>query len=125
MHYLLNSILGVKFIRGGEVFEIRGEDDSVLNDHGNSSNDRGKAGNKRRLRLNLDCAQYQHDIESGTNCYEGLNLVIRRNARENNFKATLETIRNLINVSTVGDAIPRWLHDIFLGYGNPAAANYR
>jgi intron-binding protein aquarius len=118
-------LLGVKYIRGGEVFEIRGEDDTVLNDYGNNSNDRSKAGNKRRFRLKLDCAQYHQDIESGINCYEGLNLLIRRDSRENNFKATLETIRNLMNMSAVGDAIPRWLHDVFLGYGNPAAANYR
>ena len=125
MHYLHKSFLGVRYIRGGEIFEIRGEDDTILNEYGISNYDRNKAGNKRRFRLKLDCSQYHHDIENGINCYEGLNLVIRRDARDNNFKATLETIRTLMNISTVGDAIPRWLHDIFLGYGNPAAANYR
>lgn len=30
-----------------------------------------------------------------------------------------------MNVATVGKAIPPWLHDVFLGYGDAAAAHYR
>ncbi len=41
--------------------------------------------------------------------------------QENNFKAVLESIRDLMNEDTV---LPEWLHDIFLGYGDPAAAQY-
>ncbi len=41
--------------------------------------------------------------------------------QENNFKAVLESIRDLMNGETV---LPEWLHDIFLGYGDPAAAQY-
>ena len=41
--------------------------------------------------------------------------------QENNFKAVLESIRDLMNEDTV---MPAWLHDIFLGYGDPAAARY-
>jgi hypothetical protein len=41
--------------------------------------------------------------------------------QENNFKAVLESIRDLMNEETV---LPDWLHDIFLGYGDPAAAQY-
>ena len=41
--------------------------------------------------------------------------------QENNFKAVLESIRDLMNSDTV---MPPWLHDIFLGYGDPAAAQY-
>jgi len=59
------------------------------------------------------------------NVYEGFNLLVRRKAKENNFKAVLETIRNILNVSYVGKAVPEWLHDVFLGYGDPAAANYK
>jgi intron-binding protein aquarius len=39
---------------------------------------------------------------------------------ENNFKAILECIRDLMNSDCV---VPEWLHDIFLGYGDPAAAH--
>lgn len=54
-----------------------------------------------------------------------MNLIVRRKAKENNFKAILETIRDLMSSAAVGMAIPAWLHDIFLGYGNPASANPR
>lgn len=56
-----------------------------------------------------------------------LNLVVRRKAKENNFKAVLETIRGLMktNAATVNRCIPVWLHDILLGYGDPTAANYK
>ena len=41
--------------------------------------------------------------------------------QENNFKAVLECIRDLMNEQTV---VPDWLHDVFLGYGDPAQAQY-
>ena len=36
-------------------------------------------------------------------------------------QAVLETIRALMNAECV---VPDWLHDTFLGYGDPSAANY-
>lgn len=47
---------------------------------------------------------------------------MRRKPKENNFKAVLETIRELMNTECV---VPDWLHDIILGYGDPSAANYK
>ena len=41
--------------------------------------------------------------------------------QENNFKAVLESMRDLMNEQTI---VPPWLHDTFLGYGDPAAAQY-
>ena len=41
--------------------------------------------------------------------------------QENNFKAVLESIRDLMNEETI---IPDWLTNIFLGYGDPAGAQY-
>lgn len=41
--------------------------------------------------------------------------------QENNFKAVLESIRDLMNEETI---IPEWLTNIFLGYGDPAGAQY-
>ena len=58
----------------------------------------------------------------GADVYAGLNLLVRRKPKENNFKAILDCIRDLMNEDT---AVPEWLHDIFLGYGDPAAAQYR
>ena len=69
---------------------------------------------------------------------------MRRKPKENNFKvrwqgeglstqdhplqlhpplqAVLETIRDLMNAECV---VPDWLHDVFLGYGDPGAAHYK
>ncbi|CAN0281073.1 unnamed protein product, partial [Hapterophycus canaliculatus] len=82
-------------------------------------------GNKRTLRLRLDPAQYHADMKAADMVYETVNLLVRRNAKENNFKGILETIRDLMNTSAVGQAMPPWLHDVFLGYGDPAGAHYR
>ena len=53
--------------------------------------------------------------------YETFNIIMRRKPKENNFKAVLETIRDLMNTDCV---VPEWLHDIILGYGDPGAAHY-
>lgn len=53
--------------------------------------------------------------------YETFNIVMRRKPKENNFKAVLETIRELMNTECV---VPEWLHDIVLGYGDPSQAHY-
>jgi len=47
---------------------------------------------------------------------------MRRKPKENNFKAILETIRSLMNNEDT--VVPDWLHDLFLGYGDPGAAQY-
>jgi intron-binding protein aquarius len=50
--------------------------------------------------------------------YGTFNLLVRRKPKENNFKAVLETIRDLMNSKAI---VPEWLHDIFLGYGDMKA----
>jgi len=54
--------------------------------------------------------------------YETFNVFMRRKPKENNFKAVLETIRDLMNTECL---VPSWIHDIFLGYDDPSAANYK
>ena len=76
---------------------------------------------RRTLRVLLDPSQYyvdtkRHVEEGGDDVYSSFNLVVRRKAKENNFKAVLETIRDLMQSNAV---VPEWLHDIFLGYGDP------
>ena len=46
---------------------------------------------------------------------------MRRKPKENNFKAVLETIRDLMNTECV---VPDWLQDVLLGYGDPGSAHY-
>jgi hypothetical protein len=53
--------------------------------------------------------------------YPTFNLLLRRSAKENNFKAVLQTIRDLMMSECV---VPQWLHDVFLGYGNPSTVKY-
>ena len=73
-----------------------------------------------------DPNQYHQDMErassGGEDVYETFNIIMRRKPKENNFKAVLETIRDLMNTSCV---VPEFLHDIILGYGDPGAAHYR
>ena len=64
----------------------------------------------------------QENVSSGgDDVYETFNIVMRRKPKENNFKAVLETIRELMNTQCV---VPDFLHDIILGYGDPGAAHY-
>lgn len=114
-----------------------------------SSLDKNKArstGNNRTLRVLLDPSQYTEDLKlkinhslqtdslqtdsiktdsiktdsiKTENLYRSFNILMRRNSKENNFKAVLETIRNLMNSNFV---VPQWLTDVFLGYGDPNAA---
>ena len=83
-------------------------------------------GYTRTFRVWLDTNQYQSDMqavikEALPDPYESFNLIVRRKPKENNFKAVLATIRNLMNTQCV---VPEWLHDVLLGYGDPAAAHY-
>ncbi|KAJ2944746.1 hypothetical protein O0L34_g1634 [Tuta absoluta] len=82
-------------------------------------------GDSRTFRLLLDPNQYRVDLDraskGGEDVYETFNIVMRRKPKENNFKAVLETIRELMNTECV---VPEWLHDIVLGYGDPGQAHY-
>eukprot|EP00742_Colponemidia_sp_Colp-10_P003252 GILJ01003462.1.p1 GENE.GILJ01003462.1~~GILJ01003462.1.p1 ORF type:complete len:1476 (+),score=301.52 GILJ01003462.1:977-5404(+) len=115
---------GVSAVRGGEVHELIDEQGNVINEV-NPAERKPPVGDVRTLRIFLDPAQYQIDMsslsEGGEDVHETFNLLVRRKAKENNFKAILETIRDLMNTHTV---VPDWLHDIFLGYGDPGSAQY-
>jgi intron-binding protein aquarius len=53
--------------------------------------------------------------------YETFNVLVRRRPEENNFKAVLETIRDLMQSDLV---VPDWLQKVFLGYGDASSAHY-
>jgi intron-binding protein aquarius len=77
------------------------------------------------LQVKLDAAMFKEDMDRVANgkpdIYEGMNVVLRRRGRENNFKSILESIRSL----TLSDIpLASWLHEVFLGYGDPAGATY-
>lgn len=111
--------MGVVSVRAAEV--IHGSDDKGR--HGKESKSRD---GKRRLELKLDSQTYARDAAMAAagkaDVYSSVNILLRRGRRENNFKPVLESIRNLV----LSDMpLPSWLHEVFLGYGDPAGANYK
>ncbi|XP_054758837.2 RNA helicase aquarius-like [Lytechinus pictus] len=116
--------VGLAYIRGCEVEGMLNEKGEVIEEGPEPKPD--LPGITRTYRVWLDPNQYQKDMaktaSSGSeDAYESFNIMMRRKPKENNFKAVLETIRDLMNTDCV---VPDWLHDILLGYGDPGAAHY-
>eukprot|EP01124_Arcella_intermedia_P005338 TRINITY_DN13146_c0_g2_i2.p1 TRINITY_DN13146_c0_g2~~TRINITY_DN13146_c0_g2_i2.p1 ORF type:complete len:964 (-),score=302.60 TRINITY_DN13146_c0_g2_i2:20-2911(-) len=111
---------GLISVRGCEVYQVLDEENNVISDANPEKKPPKVVGRKRKIRLLLDPAQYQLDKDNNVHekVYNGFNLLIRRRAKENNFKAVLETIRDIMNTPL---KVPEWLHDVFLGYGDPNA----
>eukprot|EP01071_Lankesteria_metandrocarpae_P005629 Lankesteria_metandrocarpae@DN4072_c0_g1_i1.p1 len=119
---------GVVTIRGCELTDI-------VDEEGNSMTDRNPAenfdpiGDARTLRVALDPQQYALDVQTMSqvegmdDLYGSFNLLVRRRPEENNFKAILQTIRAMMN-NPESTIVPEWLHDIFLGYGDPKSAHF-
>jgi intron-binding protein aquarius len=52
--------------------------------------------------LDSCCCELQNNIQAGApNIYDVMHVIVRRDARENNFKAVLESIRDLMNGACV------------------------
>jgi len=115
---------GLFYVRGCEVEGMLDENGRVIEEFSGEPKPKFKTG-ERTFRVKLDCNQYREDMDltskGAEDVYASFNILMRRKPKENNFKAVLETIRELMNTSCV---VPDWLHDIILGYGNPAAAHY-
>jgi intron-binding protein aquarius len=108
----------VKHVRGAEIIKILDEENNEITEYDNM-NKKKPCGNKRRIQVNMDPIQYKEDIENKEfnieNVYSGFQLLVRRKPKENNFKAILETIRDLMNTNV---KIPSWLENVILGYGD-------
>ncbi|PFH61122.1 hypothetical protein XA68_18186 [Ophiocordyceps unilateralis] len=107
-------------VRSAEIMQITDEKGRHARDGP------GQLDSKRRFQLKLDARAYARDAEQAAagkpSVYESINLLLRRNRRENNFKPVLGSIRNLVLSET---PLPAWLHEVFLGYGDPAGATYK
>ncbi|CAH1983386.1 unnamed protein product [Acanthoscelides obtectus] len=117
------SQVGLECVRGCEVEGMLDSNGRVIED---GPEPRPQLpGEQRTFRVWLDCNQYRDDMnkinQGKEDVYESFNILMRRKPKENNFKAVLETIRELMNTECV---VPEWLHDIILGYGDPSAAHY-
>ncbi|KAG6449940.1 RNA helicase aquarius isoform X1 [Manduca sexta] len=114
---------GIVYVRGCEVEGMLDASGRVIEEGPEPRPE--LEGDSRTFRLLLDPNQYRLDLDRASkgneDVYETFNIVMRRKPKENNFKAVLETIRELMNTECV---VPEWLHDIVLGYGDPGQAHY-
>ncbi|EXJ65561.1 hypothetical protein A1O7_01902 [Cladophialophora yegresii CBS 114405] len=108
-------------LRAAEVVQVLDDNGRALRDTQSNGYSRPR---QRRLLLDLDATSYAADkLKStrGTSDVASLNVIARRQGRENNFKAVLETIQSLVSSQTL---LPSWLQDVYLGYGDPKSATY-
>ncbi|KAH7041014.1 uncharacterized protein B0I36DRAFT_260520 [Microdochium trichocladiopsis] len=117
--------LGLVSVRAAEVIEVMDDKGKQIRDPSAYYNGQSRS-HSRRIQLKLDAATFLHDQERTArgkpDVYERINLVVRRSGRENNFKPVLDSIRSLV-LSEV--PLASWLHENFLGYGDPAGATYK
>ncbi|PAV90727.1 hypothetical protein WR25_12656 isoform A [Diploscapter pachys] len=116
----------IDYIRGCEIEGMLDSSDHLIEEYEAYEKKTNLQGDVRKYRVWLDPNQYRMDMESraekGTDdVYYTFNVVIRRDPKTNNFKAVLETIRQLLNTECV---VPDWLTDVVLGYGEPDSAHY-
>ncbi|KAL1836269.1 hypothetical protein VTJ49DRAFT_5377 [Mycothermus thermophilus] len=108
-------------VRAAEIIQVLDDRGQPVRD-AQAYFDGHNRGSSRKFQIRLDAAAYKADSESKRDVYDKINLVLRRSGRENNFKPVLESIRDL-TLSQV--PLAPWLHDVFLGYGDPAGATYK
>uniref|UniRef100_A0A8R1DM74 Intron-binding protein aquarius n=1 Tax=Caenorhabditis japonica TaxID=281687 RepID=A0A8R1DM74_CAEJA len=114
-------------VRGCDVEGMLDNEGLLLEEYASYEKKAKIPGDVRKFRLLLDANQYRLDMEKvadGTNAddiYYSFNLLVRRDSKTNNFKAVLQTIRELLNTECV---VPDWLTDVILGYGEPDSAHY-
>ncbi|KAK1750649.1 hypothetical protein QBC47DRAFT_393152 [Echria macrotheca] len=113
--------LGLVSVRAAEVMQIFDDKGRPVRD-AQAYFDGHSRGSNRKIHIRLDPRAYKKDTEEKRNVYDGINLIMRRSGRENNFKPVLESIKDL----TLSDVpLASWLHEVFLGYGDPAGATYK
>lgn len=116
---------GLVSVRAAEVIQVLDDKGRAVRD-ASAYFDGHNRSPVRRLLLKLDTAVYKRDTQHASagrqDVYESINLVMRRGGRENNFKPVLDSIKDL----TLSDIpLASWLHEVFLGYGDPAGASYK
>ena len=124
LEYLASRI---RYIRGCEIKSIFDEEKTAMNAFGEDGEWSGEPkGFRRTATVEFDPVQYHQDEKCGNAAvYTSFQLIVRRNAKENNFKSVLKSIRDALidegNNSGIGGGavLPAWLSDTFLGYGDP------
>ncbi|SMR48831.1 unnamed protein product [Zymoseptoria tritici ST99CH_1E4] len=119
--------IGLKEIRCADVISVLDDNGRPLrqNQHVQSNDDQSRP-RQRRLLLRMDAASYKTDkarADAGKGeVYEHINVIVRRRARENNFRPVLESLKQL---ALSDSPVPSWLQEVFLGYGDPSSASYK
>ena len=117
--------LALHSLRTAEVIQVLDESGRQIRDIADLSNGYGHRQRIRRLMVNLDSGAFKADSETKEkgvpDVYESINVIVRRDQRENNFKKILETTQSLA-LSDV--SMPSWLQEVFLGIGDPTSASY-
>ncbi|KRY72483.1 Intron-binding protein aquarius, partial [Trichinella pseudospiralis] len=115
----------VVYVRGCEIEGMLGVDGNLIEEYAPPEAKLGFNNDVRTFRVLLDCQQYRLDMmqqeKGGEDVYQTFNVFVRRKPKENNFKAVLDTIRQLMNSECV---LPSWFNDLLLGYGDPSVAHY-
>ncbi|OQV02448.1 AAA domain-containing protein [Cladophialophora immunda] len=109
-------------LRAAEVVQVLTDDGRTLRD--TQTNGHPSRPRRRRLLLDLDASTYDSDKQKQGRAISeiaSLNVIARRQGRENNFKPVLETIQALVSSETV---LPSWLQEVYLGYGDPQSASF-
>ncbi|RHY31399.1 hypothetical protein DYB32_003549 [Aphanomyces invadans] len=120
---------GVQSVRGATVLQVLDGHGTAIGDlvegpDGSLVRTQGK-GTRRVFRVSLDGVQYAKDVASGnTDVYTTLNVIVRRDAKVNNFKSVLQTIQDVLKEQSPTCVLPPWLADVFLGFGDPASAHH-
>eukprot|EP00842_Homolaphlyctis_polyrhiza_P004514 jgi/Hompol1/5063/HPOL_001001-RA len=130
---LFRKRFGIKALRGCEVCELFGDngrpiDDFISAQYARNFEERARVSRRQRyISVLFDANQYLLDTllpnnrSSKGNIYDSFNLVIRLGRDANNIKAMLETIQDALRRDV---ALPEWLNDILLGYGDRHSAHY-
>ena len=116
--------VGLKCLRAAEISQVLDDNGRPLRDFNGQTNGHSRS-RTRKLEVKLDTTMFKEDMarvnDGKPNIYDNMNAILRRRGRENNFKPILESIRSL----TLADIpLAPWLHEVFLGYGDPAGATY-
>ncbi len=94
--------LGIIYVRGCTVRAVTDESGTIIGSRDDKGNIYRAVGTERTYRVELDEAQYQMDMAAMVadsereDVYTTFNLLMRRKPEENNFKAVLQTIRDLM-----------------------------
>ena len=117
---------GIKYVRGCEVMSQYDENRNKISNSENNVR-RIAEGTSRSLQILLDPVQYKQDLETISkkegDIYGSFKLLVRRKSKENNFKAILNTLMEIMNTPKL--SIPEWLEEMILGYGDAESEEFK